>query len=422
MSLMGTIAAIRSNDSGNQEFWNDFSGRVKDLLTFTHAEDVAQAIVGSEVLRAVIVDGTGIPVEKFVQQTQAAERAVAQHDIPLICLASDSFRKPEAIRPDAILSQPVPVQTVLGQIRSLNRLKLKKTEAAVRVAALNDLGIEVPKPYMPVAGGNADNRPALLVVGTRGNFSQIESVLGAKVQFVAAMTADMANLYLGWRTFDAVVLDQENSEALDTLLLLRSNPIFHDLPIILLTEGLDAETTKQAYLARANDVMTLRSTRADLFLRLTTGIRTRRLDRQTQEMLLRSQDALEGTGGAIPAESFKRYLHHAKLAARTANRPLTVTRLAVESVGQDDPKVKALPLDKPALRLIRRLVRIEDLAMIVAGTGLITVFPGTSAANAELAISRIRGIMRTTPVTLQVGHKPLKLDATAKVAVVNTAA
>ena len=60
--------------------------------------------------------------------------------------------------------------------------------------------------------------------------------------------------------------------------------------------------------------------------------------------------------------------------------------------------------------------------MIVKGIGIITVFPGTSAANTELALARIRGVMRNTPVTLDIGASPLRLDASTKVAVVNTAA
>ncbi|MDJ0929841.1 hypothetical protein [Breoghania sp.] len=176
---------------------------------------------------------------------------------------------------------------------------------------------------------------------------------------------------------------------MDTLLLLRSNLVHHDLPIILLTEGLDRETAEHAYLSRASDVLTLRSTRADLFLRLTTSIRTCRLDRQTQEMLLRSQDALDGTQGMMSAKSFRHYLERAKKAARRLNKPLTVTRLSIEPV-TDDPAplhLQSLPLEKPALRLIRRIVRIEDLALIIKGTDIITAFPGTNAANVELGWS-----------------------------------
>ncbi|WP_162901483.1 hypothetical protein [Breoghania sp. L-A4] len=373
---------------------------------------------------AVIVDGKGADLDLFVKWIQAVEQCLAGRHVPLICLASTAFKKPVAIRPDAILTHPVPAQTVVAHTRAMNRLITKRMEADVRTATLQSLEIALPKPNMPVSGGSPSNGPALLVVGTRGHFSQIESVLGAKISFVGAMTADMANLYLTWRNFDAVILDQENAEAIDTLLLLRANPIYHDLPIILLTEGLDADTTRMAYKARANDVMTLRSTRADLFLRLTIGIRTRRLDRSIQETLLACQDAIDDPSGdgVISSDHFKCYLSHAKKTAHLNCKPLTVTRLLIQTHDGENDGVPAKALERPALRLLRRLCRVEDLVGLVGDAGVIAVFPTTDEAGAHLAIRRIRSVMRNTPVTLDLGKKPIKLDAIAKIASVNSAA
>ncbi len=324
MSLPGTVAALRGESSRNLDFWEDLGSRVETLREFCEIDALGELLRGDAPVQAVIVDGSGMTAEDFVPLVQDVERVMTDYDIPLVLLVAQSFQKPEALHPDAILTHPVPAETVTAQIRSLVRLKTRRTESDVRLAALADLGIEAPRPAMPVTGGQIDNRPSLMVVGTRGNFSRIEAVLGSKMQIVAALTADMANLYMGWRTFDAVVLDQENGEAMDTLLLLRSNPAFFDLPIILLTEGLDEQTTRDAYLARANDVVTLQCTRADLYLRLTTGIRTRRLERQTQEMLLRSQDAMATGDGTISAENFRHYLQHARQAAQRTNQPLTI--------------------------------------------------------------------------------------------------
>lgn len=373
---------------------------------------------------AVIVDGKGIENETFSKWIQAAEDSLTGYHIPLIGLAATPFKTPVAIHPDALLTQPVPAETVIAHMRALNRLVMKRIEADVRTATLNSLNIKLPPPVMQVAGGKNENRPALLVVGTRGHFSQIESVLGAKVQFVGAMTADMAMLYLGWRSFDAVILDQENAEAIDTLLLIRANPLYHDLPVILLTEGLDADTTLMAYKARANDVITLRSTRADLFLRLTIGIRTRRLDRSIQETLVAAQEALDDPTGAghISSEHFKCYLHHAKKTAQLNSKPLTVTRLQIQNSEGTGENAQSPSLQRPALRMLRRLMRVEDLALIVGGTGVIAAFPGTDEDGVHRAIKRIRAVMRNTPVTLDIGQEPMKLDAIARIASVNSAA
>ncbi len=423
MSLTGTVAALRGPSASNLDFWEDLSGLIETLHVFSKIDDLAELLHGNEVVQAILVDGAGLAVEEFVRLTQEAERLVADRDIPLICLVAVSFDKPEALRPDAILTQPVPADTVTAQIRSLIRLKARRTESDVRLAALKDLGIKPPRPVMPVSGGQIDNRPCLMVVGTRGNFSHIEAVLGSKMQIVAALTADMANLYLSWRSFDMVVLDQDNDAAMDTLVLLRANPTFFDLPIILLTEGLDRETTREAYLTRANDVLTLHSTRADLYLRLTAGIRTRRMERQTQEMLLRSQDALESADGTISAEAFRQYLQHAKASAQREHEPLTVGRLTIFPLDDvSNAQRPQITLDKSALRIIRRLVRIEDLAMLVDGTGLITVFPGTPRTDCEITINRISAVLRNTLVTLEIGERPLRLDASAKLSAVNTPA
>lgn len=424
MSFSSPVIAIRDPKASSAEFWDHMASHCPKLTSLDQPTKLQSALRNLTTPHAVIVDGEGVDTDRFVKWIQTAHESLAGRHIPLICLAAKSFKKPVAIQPDAILTHPVPAETVLGHIRSLNRLITKRMEADVRTATLHDLQIELPTPYMPVSGGSTDNRPALLVVGTRGHFSQIESVLGAKVQFVAAMTADMASLYLGWRTFDAVVLDQENSEAIDTLLLLRANPIYHDLPIILLTEGLDADTTLMAYKARANDVMTLRSTRADLFLRLTTGIRTRRLDRSIQETLLQCQELLDAPGGngCITSEAFKCYLGHAKKTAQLNSKPLTVTRLLIQTHDSQNADENIHSLERPALRLLRRLMRVEDLALIVGGTGVIAAFPATNEAGAQRAIKRIRAVMRNTPVTLDIGKEPMKLDAIAKIASVNSAA
>ncbi|PTW61023.1 PleD family two-component response regulator [Breoghania corrubedonensis] len=422
MPLTGTVAALCEPGRGNDEFWDDLGHMIGRLHRFTRPEQLNELLQSDGAVEAVVVDGLGMPIEDFVRLAHATERVLGDKDIPLVCLAAGPFHGAETLRPDAILTHPIPPVAVASQIHSLIRLNTRKREAGVRIDTLKQLGNDVPRPSMSVSGGQADNRPSLLVVGTRGNFAQIESVLGVKIQLVAALSADMANLYLSWKFFDAVVLDQENADAIDTLMLLRNNPVHHDLPVILLTEGLDKETAEEAYRSQANDVLTLRSTQADLFLRLTTSIRARRLDRQTQEMLLRSQDALEGANGAISAKSFRFYLHNAKNAAHHQNKPLTVMRLSIEPVCEPLTETQALQVDRPALRLIRRLVRMEDLAVIVEGTGIVTVFPDTDKASAELSLARIRGVLRNTQVTLEIGASPLRLDASAKIAEVHTAA
>lgn len=425
MSAISPVLAIRSKDGGSAEFWEQLASQYPRIVTLFSPDGLHNALKTTATPYAVVIDGKGVGEEQFVRWIQSAEDHLTGHHVPLICLAEDSFRKPVAIHPDAILTHPLPPETVAAHMRALNRLIIKRMEADVRTSTLKDLDIKLPTPTMPVSGGAPENRPSVLIVGTRGHFAQIESVLGSKVQIVGAMTADMASLYLSWRSFDAVVLDQENAEAIDTLLLLRSNPIYHDLPIILLTEGLDADTTQMAYKARANDVMTLRSTRADLYLRLTTGIRTRRLDRSIQETLLQSQDALDpphASGGFITSEIFKTYLKHAKKTAARNSKPLTVTRLLIQPHDVENVEDTMHLLERPALRLLRRLMRVEDLAAIVAGTGVISVFPGTDEAGAQLAIKRIRAVMRNTPVTLDIGRAPMKLDAIAKIASVMPAA
>ncbi len=60
--------------------------------------------------------------------------------------------------------------------------------------------------------------------------------------------------------------------------------------------------------------------------------------------------------------------------------------------------------------------------MLVEGTGLVAVFPDANRIDCERAISRIGAVMRNTQVTLEIGEKPLRLDACARLAVVNTAA
>lgn len=423
MSFVGPVIVVRDSAHNDEEFWDAMSTLNPDILALTSSDKLATTLRRVKTPRAVIIDGLGVDEKRFVYWLKAAEETLSGHHIPLICLASGSFKRPVAIHPDAILTHPVPAETVMDHMRALNRLITKRMEADVRTATLQDLNLELPQLSMPVQGGSTDNGPALLVVGTRGHFPQIESVLGNKVHIVAAMTADMANLYLGWRTFDAVVLDQPNSEAIDTLHLLRANPMYHDLPIILLTEGLDADTTRLAYNARANDVMTLRSTRADLFLRLTIAIRTRRLDRSIQETLMLCQDILDSsTGdGTVPSDRFKCYLKHARETAKNNSKPLTVTRLLIQHHDSQDQNEHLHLMERPALRLLRRLMRVEDLAVIVGGTGLISVFPATDEENAQLVIRRIRSVMRTTPVTLENGEKPVRLDAVARIASVNAA-
>ena len=379
---------------------------------------------------AVLVDGSDMSDEDFVSRIVAAKQVIGDRDIPLVCLASRPFAEVAAIRADAVLTHPVPPAAVIRQIGSLNRAKARAAEVAVRLAALRETGIDVPPPVMRIPsdrigdqiGDQIGDRPSLLVVGTRGRFSQIESILGAEVHTVAALTADMANLYLGWQAFDAVVLDQEPFEAMDTLQLLRSNPVHHDLPIVVLGEDFTRAMAEQAYEAHASDVVSLRASRTDLLVRLTCAIRARRLDRQTQEMLLRAQDALTGADGTISASTFQHYLEHASMTAAQRNATLTVARLMIEADCGTLSEAQALLVHRPLLRLIRRLVRIEDLTLIVRDSGIVTVFPDSSAEDTERTLGRIRGIIRNTPISIDNDASPLRLDASAKVTVFDPAA
>ncbi|MEI2386949.1 hypothetical protein [Breoghania sp. JC706] len=430
MSLTGTVVALHAASDSDERFREALRGEVERLHPCSDPADLNDILRDSTIILAVVADCSGMSDEDLVSRIEAAERAIGDRNIPLVCLASRSFADVAAIRADAILTHPVPPAAVIRQIGSLNRAKAREAEVAVRLVALREAGIAVAPPVMQIPGDQAgdetcdqiSDRPSILVVGTRGRFSQIESILGAEVHTVAALTADMANLYLGWQAFDAVVLDQAPFEAIDTLQLLRSNPVHHDLPIIVLAEDFDKAMAERAYAAHASDVVSLRASRADLLVRLTCAIRTRRLDHQTQEMLLRSQDALTGADGTIPASTFQRYLEHASVTATRRNATLTVTRLVIEADCGTLSAAQALEVHRPLLRLIRRLVRIEDLTLIVQDSGLVTVFPDSSAEDTERTLGRIRGIIRNTPISLDNGASPLRLDASARVTVFDPAA
>jgi len=288
-------------------------------------------------------------------------------DVPLFFLSDPDDILPARPKANATINRSVPDDVLFNAICSHQRALMRFEEARIRRLVFGRIPGYGAAPHYRGTSGR-------LVVGLGGRFPDLQQASDRKVEVIGAFTRDMAENYLSQRAFDAVILDSNLDETLESLRLIRMDARFAALPVLVVTDRL--EDTAMLFRAGANDVLNVPLHDANLRARRATAIRHGKRRRLADKVLAESHRWLTqqlGSGGVSQAD-YARYLERAGDALAKRGLELCEMKLLPENFFLPDQTIAlSEALCGTLLSIADATSREEDLVCVVHDMGPVAV-------------------------------------------------
>lgn len=243
----------------------------------------------------------------------------------------------------------------------------------------------------------------------------LESVLGPRgFATVRAFTGKQALELIRTTRADAIVLEigLPDISGLEVIRLLREDPGFQaGTPVILLTSGTPTRSQRlDAYRAGAWELLSEPYDIESLVLKLELFVRAKRdADRSLEGGLLDHPTGLYNPRGLA-----RRAREIGAEAARHRGALACIAFMA-QIDRNDDGRAIGVDLESMALarlsEVCRHTARVSDAVGRLGRSELVVIAPSTDAEGAERIISRVRGLVETTPVRVGDRDRAVRLTA-----------
>ena len=300
-----------------------------------------------------------------------------------------------------VIRAPWSVGHVAARIGSLTRLATMRAEIWRRLETAQRYGLS--QPDLELGATLADAH--VLVVGAGIRYFTIERALSKRATLVGAFTIETAHDYLERRSFDAVVLNLPLDDAVDFVEVMRRNPEWFALPVVVLTGDNDARMVEAVHEAGASDVVFADESEKVLADRVEAAMTEHRLRETLKLAYARARH--HATGDALTGLYGRGFLmDHLGLLVADAHETgerLSVVGLRVLDLAELNAEWSWSGGDhllRQIGSLIGRLVRGEDLAARAGGDRFALVLPATDGEDALRVAHRIAGVIETTAFTV----------------------
>lgn len=316
-----------------------------------------------------------------------------------------------------VIRAPWSVGHVAARIGSLTRLSTMRAEIWRRIETAQRYGLS--QPDLEVGATLTDAH--VLVVGAGIRYFTIERALSKRATLVGAFTIETALDYLERRPFDAVVLNLPLDDAIDFLEVLRRNPSWFALPVVVLTGDGEPRMIEAVHEAGASDVVFADESEKVFADRVEAAMGEHRLRETLKAAYARARhhatnDALTG----LYTRGFM--MDHLGLLvgdARDTGERLSVVGLRIMDLAEINAEwgwSGGDHLVRQVGSLIGRLVRGEDLAARAGGDRFALVLPATDGEDAARVAHRIAGVIETTALTIPEATGPIYVSIAVSIA------
>ncbi len=317
-----------------------------------------------------------------------------------------------------VIRAPWSVGHVAARIGSLTRLATMRAEIYRRLDTAQRYGLSQPDLDL---GGGTPSDAHVLVVGAGIRYFTIERALSKRATLVGAFTIETALDYLDRRPFDAVVLNLPLDDAIDFVEVLRRNPAFFALPVVVLTGDTEARMVEAVHEAGASDVVFADESERVFADRVEAAMTEHRLRETLKAAYSRARH--QATNDSLTGLYTRGFLmdHLGLLVgdARDTGERLTLVGFRLLDLAQLNAEwgwAGGDHLIRQIGSLIGRLVRGEDLAARAGGDRFALVLPATDGEDAAAVAHRIAGVIETTAFTVPGATGPVYVSLMVGVA------
>jgi hypothetical protein len=254
---------------------------------------------------------------------------------------------------------------------------------------------------------------SVLLMGRGACFPALSVALGVQLGVIGALSVDAAAKHLNAREVDGIVIGEGfSSRVIDGFLgVLGDDPRFRNLPVLVSPETLVDDTPYTLpYLEPAD------GTARDIAQRAMPLIRLHAFEAR----LIRILKAAEANGmldphtGLLTAEAFARDLSAAIAEAQTRQTSLALMRLVVEESRRRE--------QVDAARIVGRLMRRTDFAVLCEDGAIVVVFTGTDDGDVRQIGRRLASVLRYSVLSLSPEQRTEVQVATATLQPTDTVA
>jgi len=316
-----------------------------------------------------------------------------------------------------VIRAPWSVGHVAARIGSLTRLATMRAEIWRRLDTAQRYGLS--QPDLEIGASLTDAH--VLVVGAGIRYFTIERALSKRATLVGAFTIETALDYLERRPFDALVLNLPLDDAIDFLEVLRRNPEWFALPVVVLTGETEQRMLEAVHEAGASDVVFADENEKIFAERVEAAMTEHRLRETLKAAYARARH--QATGDSLTGLYGRGFLmdHLGSLVgdAKETGERLSMVGLRLMDLAELNAEwgwSGGDHLIRQVGTLIGRLVRGEDLAARAGGDRFALLLPATDGEDAALVAHRIAGVIETTAFTVPGATGPVYVSILVGVA------
>ncbi len=299
---------------------------------------------------------------------------------------------------DAVLIAPAHPAQIAARLRFLNRLSVMEDEARLRARTLANLG----EPTPTAGDGGAPRGPvkALYVGEPARDYLATERALArAGGELYASFSTFAAFDFLHEADFDAVILNAlgENDGAFTICSALRRNTRLLHLPTLMLVDMTRFRRAEEAFARGASDLIPADAEPAEVVARIMSLARERRRREELRAAFaaIKGGDVADPDTGLATPRFFMTHVQHMAERAQVLGRPLSLIILRA-----DAPRDVELEARRDAYgqlgSMMRRLVRVEDLAARLDANVFAVATPGCDSDAAQTAAERLEAVGECT--------------------------
>ncbi|WP_333824878.1 diguanylate cyclase domain-containing protein [Pinisolibacter sp.] len=405
MSYRGRVLVIEESPRPETRLlWDGIRAEGWDVHAVPLARTVDQTVAGHPDLVVLNLAGAGGDVARTRYLDAAARMSLlrATRRTPVIAVDDGELVADERpIGVADVIRAPWSVGHVAARIGSLTRLATMRAEIYRRLDTAQRYGLSQPDLELSASLGDAH----VLVVGAGIRYFTIEKALSKRATLVGAFTIETALDYLERRPFDAVVLNLPLDDAIDFVEVLRRNPAWFALPVVVLTGDTEPRMVEAVHEAGASDVVFADESERVFADRVEAAMSEHRLRETLKAAYSRARH--QATNDSLTGLYTRGFLmdHLGLLVgdARDTGERLTLVGLRMMDMAETNAEwgwAGGDHLIRQVGSLIGRLVRGEDLAARAGGDRFALVLPATDGEDAARVAHRIAGVIETTAFTV----------------------
>ena len=292
-----------------------------------------------------------------------------------------------------------PIERLIARLQSALRVRALHATVLRRMAMVASADGRLPA----IPAGDPLEDATVLIAGRGPRYAALSVTIGERVNMVGALSVEAAARHLNARDIHGIVVGDGFSPRMVEafLTVLAQDSRFHDIPVAVIGEA------PPDFAATLSNIEHVSGDPARLAARMLPLVRMRAFEARLKRMLksLDAEGLLDPETGLLTREAFWQDLAMAVAQAGERGQPLSLARIALDGVFDNQT-------DMEAARLLARVIRNIDFAVREDDGSVLVVFTQTDLHAAHVVVRRLAATFKNTLLAPHHAHDKTTINIT----------